>query len=141
MKSTYGLPEAMIYHKNPIDPKGCCNHDVLAYIGYEKYDPQKGYCDADRVDEKYDYFPTQKELYMHEVFEYIISYVNEKFVEKNALYIHESSYSSSSKIAPKADYETLKERFAGSGICISQNLNLKCNFWDCFLRAGTSRIT
>ena len=114
----YGYPEAMIFHENPMHSDGCCDHDVVEYIGQEKYDPEKGYYDADRVDGIYDYFPTQEALYTHNVFEKIIKYVNEKFVEENALYIDESVRSSSSKIAPKADSEKLKERFTGTGFCM-----------------------
>lgn len=114
----YRSPEAMIYHVNPQDPNRCCDHDVVEYIGYEKYDPQKGYYDSDRVDEKYTYFPTQEELYIHEVFEKIITYVNENFVKGNSLYIHQSSNSSSSKIAPKTEAEALKENFGGTSMCL-----------------------
>ncbi len=110
----YRLPEAMIYHH-----KECCNHDVIQYIGYEKYDPQKGYYDSDRVDEVYDYYPTQKELYINEVFEYIIKFVNEKFVEENQVYVSKSDCYASSTIAPKADYDKLKENFNGGGFCLS----------------------
>ncbi len=113
----YAYPEAMIYHGNPLHSSGCCDHDVVEYIGYEKYDPEKGYYDADREDGIYDYFPTQKELYAHNIFENIIKYVNENFVEENALYINEAVGYSSSKIAPKADFEKLKERFTGRGFC------------------------
>jgi len=57
----------------------------IEYIGEEKYHPLKGYYDADRVDHKYDYFPTQKELYINNVFEPIIEYCNKMFVSENSL--------------------------------------------------------
>ena len=110
----YRIPEAMVYHC-----KDCCDHDVIQYIGYEKHDPQKGYYDFDRLDDKYEYFPTQEALYIHDVFEYIITYVNEKFVEGNQIYINKSECYSSSTIAPKADYDKLKENFYGGGFCLS----------------------
>jgi len=120
----YRLPEAMLYHH-----KECCNHDVIQYIGYEKYDPKKGYYDADRVDdtgepypdghEIFKYYLTQEELYVNEVFEPIIKFVNEKFVEENQVYVSQSDCSVSSIIAPKADYEKLKENFKGVGFCLS----------------------
>ena len=110
----YRFPEAMIYHH-----KECCTHDVIQYIGYEKYDPQKGYYDFDRTDEKYEYFPTQEALYIHDVFEYIIEYVNGKFTEENQVYVSKSDCYASSTIAPKADYDKLKENFNGGGFCLS----------------------
>ena len=61
-------------------------------------------------------------MYVNEVFEYIIEYVNEKFVQENQLYINQSECSSSSTIAPKEDYEKLKENFRGGGVC----LDLSC---------------
>lgn len=110
----YQMPEAMVYHG-----KDCCNHDVIQYIGDEKYDPQMGYYDFDRLDDKYEYFPTQEALYVNDVFEYIITYVDEKFVEGNQIYINKSECYSSSTIAPKADYDKLKENFNGGGVCLS----------------------
>ena len=59
----------------------------INYIGWEKYHPLKGYYDADRGDHKYDYFPTQKELYINEVFEQIIVDTNELFIPTNSLYL------------------------------------------------------
>ncbi len=117
----YNLPEAMIYHKDPQHPNECCNHEVIEYIGDEQYDRQRGYYDSDRTDHNYTYYPAQKELYIHEVFEKIITHTNEKFMETNALYIYRFSHSSSSVIAPKADYEKLKENFRGAGICLCFN--------------------
>ena len=123
----YRIPEAMVYHC-----KNCCDHDVIQYIGYEKYDSKRGYYDSDRVDDDcelypdghdiFEYYPTQRELYITEVFEHIITYVNEKFVEGNQIYINKSECYSSSTIAPKADYDKLKENFNGGGFC----LNLSC---------------
>jgi hypothetical protein len=120
----YRLPEAMLYHH-----KECCNHDVIQYIGYEKYDPKKGYYDADRVDdtgepypeghEIFKYYPTQEELYISEVFEPIIDFVNHKLVRENQIYVLKGYCSCSSKIALIADYEETKKRFGGSGFTIS----------------------
>jgi len=120
----FRLPEAMMYHH-----ESACTHDVIQYIGEEKYDPQKGYYDADRVDDNcipypdgheiFKYYSTQEELYIHDVFEYIIAYVNEKFVKENQIYINRSESYESSTIAPKADYEKLKENFTGGGFCLS----------------------
>ena len=120
----YRLPEAMLFHH-----KTCCNHDVIQYIGYEKYDPKQGYYDSDRVDddcnpypdghEIFKYYLTQEELYVNEVFEPIIDFVNKKFLKENQIYINQSDCSSSSAIAPKADYDKLKKNFNAGGFCLS----------------------
>ena len=82
----YNLPEAMLCYS---DENGeLFDMQTIAYIGHECYDSQNGYYDADRVDGIYDYFPTQKELYIHNVFEYIIKYCNESFIEENTLYMY-----------------------------------------------------
>ena len=122
----YRLPEVMMYHH-----ENSCNHDVIQYIGWEKYNKEKGYYDADRVDDKgehypegsehFDYYLTQEELYITEVFEHIITYVNDTFVEENQVYIMESECYASSRIAPKADYEKIKENFGGTSFCLSMS--------------------
>ena len=126
LRMDYISHEAMIYHH-----KGSCNHDVIQYIGWGKHDKEKGYYNADRADdsgelylegsEHFDYYPTQEELYITEVFEHIITYVNENFVEENQVYILESECYSSSQIAPKTDYEKLKKHFGGTSFCLSMS--------------------
>ncbi len=85
-------PEAMIWFANL--PEFCedvndmnFDHVAIEYIGEEKYHPLKGYYDADRIDHIYDYFSTQKELYINNVFEHIIEYINKMFVSENSLYL------------------------------------------------------
>lgn len=122
----YSSPEAMMSHDNPIKLTHCWDYDVVEYIGDERLDKEKGYYDADRVDGIYDYFPTQKDLYIHNVFEKIIDYVNSKFVKENALYLLQLGFSSSSKIAPKKDYEKSKESFTTSGATTSREEKMYC---------------
>ena len=62
----------------------------IEYIGYEKCHPLKGYYDADRIDKNYEYFSTQKELYINNVFETIIKTTNQLFVPENSLYLIDS---------------------------------------------------
>ena len=83
----YHAPEAMIYHRNPLNPEECCNHDVVACLGDEQYDKAKGYYNGYSEDGTYRYFATQEALYADAVFKWIIAYVNEKFVEENTLYL------------------------------------------------------
>lgn len=73
-----------------VDDKDGNNFDFLyiQYIGDLKYAPNKGYFDADRVDEIYSYYPTVKELLVAEVFEPIIIFCNKNFIEKNCLYLY-----------------------------------------------------
>jgi hypothetical protein len=48
---------------------------IIGCIDNEKHHPSMGYCSADEVDDyiydesEYEYFPTQKELYIHTLFE------------------------------------------------------------------------
>ena len=107
----YNSPEAMIFHCNPLRPNECCNHDALAYVGYEKYDNQKGYYNAYSENGEYEYFATQEELYSHVVFNWIIVYVNERFMEENALYIDESDSFIGSRTATKSNQKKIKNKF------------------------------
>jgi hypothetical protein len=95
---------------------------VVAYVGDERHDPERGYYDADRIDGNYTYYPTREELYIHEVFERIIDYTREKFVKGNALYFHYlGDYSTSSTIAPIRDYERGEARFPSGSFCLCYN--------------------
>jgi len=86
-------PEAMIsYHYEGIYDDIAIEDTYIdtkyiEYIGMEAYHPQKGYYDADIVDEIYTYFPTREELYAKEVFEKIIDYCNKYITPQNSLYI------------------------------------------------------
>ena len=84
--------EAMLFYENPIDDENCCDHSVISYIGCSDYDPKRGYYDSDRVDEVYTYYPTKEEVIISEAFEYIIPFINEKFVKENVLSIWESGW-------------------------------------------------
>ena len=88
----YRRPEAMIFYQSPDDPKYNIDQTIIEYIGDERYSPLKGYYDADRTDGVYDYFPTQEILYIHNIFEKIIEFVNEKFVSENVLYVYEGNW-------------------------------------------------
>jgi len=93
------MPEAMLAF---YDDKGkYFDHLSIEYIGDEQYDPSKGYYDADREDKKYDYFPSLKELWIHNVFDVIPRFCNENFTSKHWLYLNSSSTSSSALIRPK----------------------------------------
>ena len=92
----YHSPEAMLYYANPLDDTYCCDHSVIAYVGCACYDKSRGYFDSDRIDEKhYTFFPTKEEMIIHEVFEPIIPFVNEKFVEGNVLSVYEGGWGES----------------------------------------------
>ncbi len=71
------------------NPHGDSFFDIeyIEYIGLESYHPQKGYYDADRVDNVFKYFPSREELYINEVYETLISYCNKKIVPENSLYL------------------------------------------------------
>ncbi len=81
-------PESMVFFDNLSvfceDPDDTYfDHHVVDYIGEEQYHPTKGYYDAENG--VYDYFPTQKELYINNIFEPIIEYCNIIFVPENSL--------------------------------------------------------
>ena len=78
----------------------CFDMLYINYIGWEKYHPIKGYYDADRGDDKYDYFPTQKELYTNEVFEQIIVDANEMLIHGSSLYLIDYDGMRTGQIAP-----------------------------------------
>ena len=87
---SFNYPEASLYFDNLLefcDEKDGTFFDMqyIEYIGEEKYHPQKGYYDADRIDGIYNYYPTQKELYINNVFEPIIEYCNKIFISENSL--------------------------------------------------------
>jgi len=79
-------PEAELSFNNIVTGE---NHDYysIQYIGNEKYNPSKGFYDADRTDEIYTYYNTYSELIITEVFEPIIEYCNNNFKENSSLYL------------------------------------------------------
>ena len=107
----YQRPEAMIFYLNPDNPKRNIDHTVIEYIGLERYDTQKGYYDADRVDHIYEYFPTQEMLYIHNVFERIIAFVNEKFVAGSFLYVYDGDWTEANVVTPK-EFERLLQKIS-----------------------------
>jgi hypothetical protein len=64
------------FHKDDDDP--FFEVYIIGCIDNEKHHPSMGYCSADEVDDyiydesEYEYFPTQKELYIHTLFEAIL---------------------------------------------------------------------
>ncbi|MCK5293878.1 MAG: hypothetical protein KAJ49_04450 [Arcobacteraceae bacterium] len=100
------MPEAIMifeYDNDDIDQQ------PLEYIGDEKYNPKKGYYDADRVDDLFTYFKTREELYINEVFEAMLKYCNEKLVPENCLYIHLHRGMTSGKVRNKDEYDKLNK--------------------------------
>ncbi|RLA82650.1 MAG: hypothetical protein DRG78_06590 [Epsilonproteobacteria bacterium] len=63
------------------------DHYEIAYISQEKYNPEKGFYDSDRIDDIYTYFPTREELYINEVFEVMLKYCNKILIPENSLYL------------------------------------------------------
>jgi len=59
----------------------------MGYIGDEAFNPQKGYYDADRLDNQYTYYQTREELYINEVFEKMLTYCNKNITPQNSLYL------------------------------------------------------
>ena len=94
-----------------IDDKDEC-YDLISveYIGNLKYDSLKGYYDEDRVDGIFDYFETLDELYITNVFEHIIEYVNTNFIASNCLILSEYRWGTDAKIISKYDYRTRENR-------------------------------
>jgi len=92
-------PEAMLSFD---DIKTDENYDyyTIEYIGRKKYNPTKGFYDADRRNNIYTYYKTYKELIIAEVFEKIIEYCNENFKENNSLYLINYDDSTEGFIAP-----------------------------------------
>jgi len=103
-EASLGFDNSLEFHDNIEDTY--FDMMYIAYIGYEKYHPIKGYYDDDRTDEIYDYFPTQKELYVTDVFEHIIETTNELFVAKNSLYLLHGSYFTAGYIKSTDDVES-----------------------------------
>ena len=94
-------PEAMIgYSESDAEDELWSMHKVLEYIGWEKYDSEKGYYDADREDGNYTYFPTKAELYINEVFNTIPKYCQEYFKPGMSIYTSKRLSSFSANIAP-----------------------------------------
>jgi len=79
-------PEAMLSFDD-IDTNEYFDDYSIQYIGAQRYDPVKGFYDADRADKNYTYYDTYKKLIVTEVFEPIIEYCNENFKEDNSLYL------------------------------------------------------
>ena len=71
-------------------PEECWDIYDIQYIGNENYDKDMGYYDADSIDKKFKFYTSQDELYINEVFEYIIEYTNKIFVPDNRLYLYRS---------------------------------------------------
>ncbi|MDQ7060407.1 MAG: hypothetical protein Q9M43_04505 [Sulfurimonas sp.] len=90
--SDYEVYLSFLYFGEPdyYGDDNCFDFCYMAYIGKEKYHPQKGFYDGDRPDGIYTYFPTREALYINEVFEYAISYCNEMLVPENSLYLNSS---------------------------------------------------
>jgi len=97
----YGISDYEMYLSYEYEGGTACDENetyfdtyYIEYIGAEKYHPQKGFYDGDRVDGVYTYFPTREELYINEVFEYAISSCNEKLIQENSLYLYDSGSTS-----------------------------------------------
>ena len=114
---SFEYPEASFYFYNLrelCDDESDMFFDMMYvnYIGEEKYHPVKGYYDADRGDNKNDYFPTQKELYINEVFEQIIVDTNELFIPKNSLYLIDYDGMTRGFVAPTTeDHSVTKDSY------------------------------
>ena len=100
------LPESMIFfdsfETNDYGDDNNFDQHVIDYIMMERYHPQKGYYDADRTDEVYDYFPTREALYINNIFEPIIEYCNEYITPKHSLYLFDH-YGMTSAFIGKTD--------------------------------------
>ena len=79
-------PEAELSF-NDIETNENYDYYAIQYIGREKYNPSKGFYDADRIDNIYTYYDTYSELIITEVFEEIIEYCNKNFKENKSLYL------------------------------------------------------
>ena len=84
------------------------DYHSIQYIGLLKYDSNKGFYDADRVDNIYKYYPTYKELVYREVFEEIINYFNANFKDTNSLYLIDYSGISEGFIASSDEKQVVK---------------------------------
>ncbi len=79
---------------------------IIECIYNEKYHPSTGYYNTDELDDelydesKYEYFPTQKELYIHTLFEATLDYINKMFVPENSLYLIDYGDMTTGLIAP-----------------------------------------
>jgi len=93
-------PEAAMLRFDDIKTGKNYDYYAIQYIGNEKYNPDKGYYDADRTDNIYKYYNTYPELIITEVFEEIIKYCNENFKEENSLYLINYGGSTEGFIAP-----------------------------------------
>lgn len=79
-------PEAMLNY-NDIDTGENYDFGYIQYIGELKFDPIKGFYDADRTDKIYTYYNTYKELIITEVFEEILKYCNKNFKGDKSAYL------------------------------------------------------
>jgi hypothetical protein len=95
----YRIQEAMLSFEDR-DTKENYDYHSIQYIGNEKYDPLKGFYDADRIDLIYTYYNTYEALIITEVFEPIIEYCNNNFQESNSLYLINYDGSTEGFIAP-----------------------------------------
>jgi hypothetical protein len=114
LRINFGLPESMIAFDSYITVDEYYDQHSIDYIGYEKYHPQKGFYDGDN--EVYDYFPTQKELYINNTFEPIIEYCNEYITPKHSLYFLNSfGWSIAFIEVTDENNEIVKKRVIGDG--------------------------
>jgi len=100
-------PEAELSF-NDINTNENYDYNAIEYIGREKYNPAKGFYDADRIDKLYTYYNTYQELITTEVFEPIIEYCNEYFKEDNSLYLINYDGSTEGFIAPSDETNIVK---------------------------------
>ena len=111
------LMEAMLVFTD----KGGKEYDFYAieYIGILRYDPYKGYYDADNIDKSYIYYPTLKELLIGQVFEKILQYCNAAFVAGQSLYLYYFGGSTSHKIGSAND-----QNFAEQSQYLHEKINI-----------------
>lgn len=95
---------------------------IIGCIHNEKHHPSLGYYDSDEIDDvlynesEYAHFSTQKELYIHTVFEAILNYINKMFVSENSLYLIDYGDMTTGFIAPTdSDHDHLAKEAEGIG--------------------------
>jgi hypothetical protein len=76
----FGGSESMVTYDESEDPRELWSiARTIAYIADPRFDPGKGYYDADRIDGIYTYFPTEEAFVIGELFEPIVGYLTETF--------------------------------------------------------------
>lgn len=108
------------FYKDDDDP--CYEVYIIGCIENEKHHPSLGYCDVGYLDDvfydesEYAHFSTQKELYIHAVFESSLKYINKMFVPENSLYLIDYGDMTTGFIAPTdSDHDHLAKGAAGLG--------------------------